>query len=79
MWRNTSNGQVYVWLMNGATITSSGAVFTLADPNWKVAGTGDYDGDGKSDLLWRNDVTGENYLWFMNGTRLVLSGALLSR
>ena len=53
-------------------------MFTLADPNWKVAGTGDYDGDGKSDLLWRNDVTGENYLWFMNGTALASSGALLT-
>ena len=64
--------------MNGATITSSGPVFTLADPNWKVAGTGDYDGDGKVDLLWRNDVTGENHLWFMNGTALSSSGALFT-
>ena len=30
---------------------------TLADLNWKVAGTGDFDGDGKSDIYWRNTST----------------------
>ena len=24
---------------------------TVADQNWKVAGTGDFNGDGKSDIL----------------------------
>ena len=23
---------------------------------WKVAGTGDYDGDGKADIVWRNSI-----------------------
>ena len=36
---------------------------TLADLNWKVAGTGDFDGDGKSDICWRNTSTGQNYIW----------------
>ena len=30
---------------------------------WKVAGTGDFDGDGNSDILWRNAVTGANIVW----------------
>lgn len=37
--------------MNGAAISSSGAVFTLADPNWKVAGTGDYYGNDRADIV----------------------------
>jgi hypothetical protein len=28
-----------------------------------VVGTGDFDGDGKSDLLWRNSATGTNTIW----------------
>ena len=32
----------------------------MADLNWQVAGTGDFDGDGKSDIFWRNTSTGEN-------------------
>ena len=36
---------------------------TVADQNWKVAGTGDFNGDGKSDILWRNTSTGDNAIW----------------
>ncbi len=74
----TPPGQVYVWLMDGTSLVSHGAVFTLGDANWQVQGTGDYDGNGKDDLLWRNEVTGENYLWFMNGTSLASSGPIQS-
>jgi hypothetical protein len=28
---------------------------------------GDFDGDGRSDILWRNAVTGSNALWLANG------------
>lgn len=35
----------------------------LADQNYKVVGTGDYDGDGKSDILWRNSSTGASTIW----------------
>ena len=30
---------------------------------WKVAATGDYNGDGRADVLWRNESTGANALW----------------
>jgi hypothetical protein len=33
---------------------------------WSVIGTGDYNGDGMSDLLWR-DNAGNTSIWFMNG------------
>jgi hypothetical protein len=32
-----------------------------------VQGTGDFNGDGKSDILWREGPTGATYLWLMNG------------
>jgi hypothetical protein len=28
---------------------------------------GDFNGDGKADILWRNASTGENLIWYMNG------------
>lgn len=34
---------------------------------YKVRGTGDYDGDGKNDILWRDTTNGYNYLFLMNG------------
>ncbi len=37
-------------------------------PEWHIAGTGDFNGDGQTDLLWENTVTGQRYMWLMNGT-----------
>ena len=30
---------------------------------WKVEATGDYNGDGKADIMWRNSSTGANSIW----------------
>ncbi len=46
--------------------------------NWTIAGTGDFDGDGKSDILWRNSRPGEVAIWLMNGTSIA-SGVRLCR
>ncbi len=34
---------------------------------WRMAGTGDFNGDGQTDLLWENTTTGEHEIWLMNG------------
>jgi len=34
--------------------------------NWSIVETGDFNGDGKSDILWR-DTSGNTAMWFMNG------------
>jgi serralysin len=36
-------------------------------PSWHILGAGDYNGDGKSDILWQND-SGQASTWLMNGT-----------
>ncbi|MGZ8269479.1 MAG: hypothetical protein ACXW20_18645, partial [Burkholderiales bacterium] len=35
------------------------------------AATGDYDGDGKADVLWRNMSTGDNAIWLMDGATVI--------
>ena len=67
LWQNSSTGDVAVWLMNGATRTSSAVVVSGVDPNWKGVGVGDFDGDGKADILWQNSSTGGVVVWLMNG------------
>jgi hypothetical protein len=38
--------------------------------NWSIAGTGDFNGDGKFDILWR-DASGDVAIWLMNGTQIL--------
>jgi hypothetical protein len=73
-WRNNSTGQNHFYMMNGATVISSVSTSTVPDPdNWKAAGSGDYNGDGNSDILWRHATTGQNHLYLMNGATILNS------
>jgi hypothetical protein len=41
------------------------------DPGWRIVGVGDFDGDGKSDLVWRrSNDTGEARIWLVDGGTL---------
>jgi hypothetical protein len=58
-----------------ATATSFGAVGPFnPGPNWHVEGTGDYNGDNKSDILWQSS-DGTPAIWFMDGITFLSSGA----
>jgi hypothetical protein len=68
LWRNYSTGENYMYPMAGLTILpAEGYIRAVTDPSWRVATVGDYDGDGKSDILWRHALTGDNYLYPMDG------------
>jgi hypothetical protein len=51
--------------MNGATVQSVQTVGT-ASPAYHVEGTGDFNGDGRTDILFR-DNAGTAVEWLMNG------------
>jgi hypothetical protein len=44
---------------------------------WTVASTGDYNGDGTSDILWRG-AGGEAATWLMGGNALAEANMLLN-
>jgi hypothetical protein len=48
---------------------------TASDLTWLIKGVGEFDGDGKADILWQNSVSGQLYVSLMNGTTLVSSGS----
>ena len=71
LWRNTSTGIVSMWLMNGTTSVGWGLIVSDAgNAAWTVAGVGDFNGDGKADILWQNTSTGMVTMWLMNGTSM---------
>jgi hypothetical protein len=57
-----------MWLMDGTTVLpESGPLPDVANTKWVVAGTRDFDGDGRSDILWHHKVTANNSMWLMDG------------
>jgi len=56
-----------------ATIAYAQGQGTILDPG----GGGDFNADGKPDILWRNQASGDNLVWLMNGTTIA-SGAVLT-
>lgn len=71
VWRNSSTGRVIVWTMNGTTrvgTTTLWAAGTASDALWVPAAAGDFNADGKPDLVWRQSSTGRVIQWLMDGT-----------
>jgi len=55
--------------MNGATMTSWQYLINGPIAGWTIVGTGDFNGDGKTDILWENPNAGVT-VWFMNGATM---------
>jgi hypothetical protein len=59
--------------MNGNTLTGGGPVSPNPGPSWRAVGTGDFNGDGFSDILFQN-ASGQASIWDMNGNTLTGGG-----
>jgi hypothetical protein len=45
---------------------------------WTVSRVGDFDGDGRADIVWRNASTGQSVIWLMNGLTTVKTATATS-
>jgi len=76
---NTTTGDRVLWCMDNALhVANSVLLGNLATPTWRIAGTGDIDGDGNNDILWENTVTGERVAWLLNGVAGVTAAFTLT-
>jgi hypothetical protein len=82
LWRSTPDaGAVHIWDMDNETILSNhpathhggGAINPGSD--WQVAGIGDFNGDGLSDILWQSNE-GQVGIWTMNDTEVQASSLI---
>jgi hypothetical protein len=73
LWHHPATGQVNTWMLNGTTV--------IANPNvnwnvpgssgWVAKGTGDFNRDGRTDILWHHAASGQVNVWLLNGTTVI--------
>jgi 6-phosphogluconolactonase (cycloisomerase 2 family) len=70
--RHQVTGELAIAYLQGATVVDRRFLtpFALADNRWAVAGTGDFNQDGKPDLVWRHSASGQIVLWHLDGSVL---------
>ncbi|MDB6024568.1 MAG: hypothetical protein JWM68_791 [Verrucomicrobiales bacterium] len=69
---HTAAGSAGVWIMSGtnfvgSTLLRNGTAMGLG---WQIAGTGDFNGDGQTDIVWQH-TTGRVVVWNMDGTTFI--------
>jgi hypothetical protein len=65
MWHDTV-GTIGIWEMNGTSVMAAAGI-GVSGANYAPIGTGDYNGDGKADILFQN-TDGTPKIWTMDGT-----------
>jgi hypothetical protein len=75
LWHNTQNGDVTYWTLDWANsnvvVTGSGYVARGTPTEWRVAGTGDLNGDGNDDVVFQSTRTGDVSYWLLNSTNII--------
>ena len=71
LWQN-DNGITTIWLIDFGSLRAAEGPFYISgllydvDPSWRMIGTGDFNNDGKSDILWQN-TSSATTTWRMDG------------
>jgi FG-GAP-like repeat len=71
---DNNNGTPQIWEMNGTSIIAQATLPNIGKA-WTAIGTGDFNGDGMSDILFQNK-DGTPQIWEMNGTSILTQATL---
>jgi len=67
LWRHAKTGQNELMFMeDGTSHKQIASLDQVADLNWDVVGTGDFNQDSHIDILWYNPTTGKSQIWLMD-------------
>jgi hypothetical protein len=76
LWQR-ADGAPGIWLMDGFNVVGNAEIGTKAQwsPAWHVISAGDFDGNGKADILWQHN-DGTAAVWLMDGLNVVKTAAV---
>jgi hypothetical protein len=71
LWQHAKKGWLSVWYMKGQSFVSATPLVPgeLDDLEWQIAGTGEFNKDGKTDLLFRHATSDSLAVWLMDGVK----------
>lgn len=71
-WHNQATGQVLTWYLNGTTVVDTRplGIAGVTDTAWKLAGSGDLNGDRHPDVVWRHSTLGTLAVWFLQNNNV---------
>lgn len=81
LWRRKSSDETIVWQMDGLRYAERTAMIgrTTGDPLWKLCCTGDFNRDGRDDLLWWHEARDEVAVWLLEGTNVLATPTIAER
>lgn len=74
LWHRPSTSMVHVWLLDGDSTVAGGFTFDAQGggvDGWEIAGAGDFNRDGYTDILWHQVNTGSVGAWLLDGDNTV--------
>lgn len=66
-WQRYTQKPQTAWLLNGVSYTGQTNFLRISDPSWQLQGIGDFNGDGKTDILWHNQVSDTDTISLLDG------------
>lgn len=73
-WRHEETGELLTWHLSGINVVDTRPL-PNPDLGWKIAGTGDLNGDGSTDIVWRH-ANGGLAAWFLLNNSVIQTGFL---
>jgi hypothetical protein len=76
LWHHSSTNETQIWFMDRQRVSGRATVLgedgnpAFVGLPFSIVGVGDFNGDGKADILWHHSSTNETQIWFMDRQRV---------